>query len=80
MVAVTDAGGNTVTGSSATITLAIGTNPGAGTLTCTTNPLAASSGMATFAGCSINNAGNGYTLTATSGGLTTATTSGFNIT
>src|SRR5208337_4411925 len=69
-VTVEDAGGNTVTSSSASITLAIGTNPGGGTLTCTANPLAASSGVATFAGCRINNSGIGYTLTATSGALT----------
>jgi trimeric autotransporter adhesin len=80
IVAVADVGGNTVTGRSATVTLAIGTNPGGGPLTCTTNPLAASAGVATYAGCSINNAGNGYTLTATSPGLTSATTSGFDIT
>ncbi len=80
VVTVQDAGGNTVTGSSASIKLAIGTNPGSGTLTCTTNPKNATSGVDTFAGCRINNAGNGYTLTATSSGLTSATSNTFNIT
>jgi len=75
-VTVEDGAGNTVTSSSALITL----TPSSGTLTCTTNPLAASSGVATFAGCNINKSGTGYTLTATSSGLTSATSSAFNIT
>jgi hypothetical protein len=76
---VQDAGGNTVTSSSASITLAIGTNPGGGVLSCTTNPKAAVSGVATFAGCKITLAGTGYTLTATATGLTSATSNTFNI-
>src|SRR5207249_3538431 len=79
-VTVQDAGGNTVATSSASITLAIGTNPGGGALTVTTNPLAASSGVASFAGCKISKAGTGYTLTAAATGLTTATSATFNIT
>jgi 5-hydroxyisourate hydrolase-like protein (transthyretin family) len=80
VVTVEDANGNTVTGSSASITLAIGTNPSGGTLACTTNPQNASSGVDTFAGCEINKAGTGYTLTATSTGLTSATSNSFSIT
>ena len=80
IVVVQDAGGNTVTGSSASITLAIGTNPAVGVLTCTTNPLAASSGTASFAGCKISKTGVGYTLVASASGLTSATSSAFNIT
>jgi hypothetical protein len=80
VVTVEDANGNTVTGSSASITLAIGTNPTGGTLTCTTNPQSASSGVDTFAGCRISNAGTGFTLTATSSGLTSATSSTFIVT
>jgi hypothetical protein len=79
-VTVRDAGGNTVTTSSASVTLTIGTNPAGGALTCTTNPVAASSGIATFAGCTIDKAGNGYTLAALSGGLAGATSNTFNIT
>src|SRR5205807_3801510 len=63
VVTVQDAFGNTVT-STASITLAIGTNPGGGgggTLTCTTNPLSATAGVATFAGCKIDKGGIGYT-------------------
>ncbi|MCU1450715.1 MAG: hypothetical protein JWP02_2885, partial [Acidimicrobiales bacterium] len=81
VVTVQDAGGNTVTGSTASVTLAIGTNPpGTGVLTCTTNPKAAVAGVDTFAGCKITKAGTGYTLTATSGSLTAATSNTFNIT
>ena len=80
-VTVEDSGGNTVTGSSASISLAIATQPGSGaTLTCTTNPLAASSGVATFAGCKIVGTAGTYTLSATSAGLTTATSGSFTIT
>ena len=79
VVTVQDAGGNTVTGSSASITLTIGTNPGGGALTCTANPKAAASGVATFAGCKIDKAGTGYTLAAAASGLTSATSSPFNI-
>ena len=80
VVKVQDAGGNTVTSSSASITLAIGTNAGGGTLSCTANPKSATSGVDTFAGCKITLSGTGYTLTATSAGLTSATSGTFNIT
>lgn len=82
VVTVEDASGNTVTtgtNSTASITLAIGTNPGSGTLSCTANPKAAVAGVDTFAGCKITSAGTGYTLTATATGLTTATSAAFNI-
>jgi hypothetical protein len=79
-VAVQDAGGNTVTTDTSSVTLAIGTNPGGGTLTCTANPLAATAGVASFAGCKIDNAGTGYTLTASDGSLTAATSASFDVT
>ena len=81
-VAVQDALGNTVTSSSASVTLAItaGTGNPSGTLTCTANPNAAAAGIVTFAGCKINLPGSGYTLTATAAGLTNATSTTFNIT
>ena len=77
-VSIEDAGGNVVTGSTASVTLAIGTYPGGGILsgTLTQNAVA---GVATFSGLSINNAGVGYTLKATSGVLTGATSSAFTI-
>jgi hypothetical protein len=80
VVTVQDAGGNTVTSSAATVTLAISTNPGGGTLTCSTNPLSATAGLTTFAGCSITTAGNGYRLSASSPGLASATSNSLNIT
>ena len=79
VVTVEDADGNTVTSSAASITLAIGTNPSGGTLTCTANPKNAVNGVDAFAGCNINLAGNGYTLTASATGLTGATSSPFNV-
>jgi hypothetical protein len=79
MVTVEDAGGNTVTTDSTDpVSLAILNNAGSGTLTCTTNPVTVSSGVATFAGCKIDKIGNGYTLKATSGVLT-VTSSALNI-
>ena len=77
-VAVQDSQGNTVTSSTANITVAIGTNPGSGTLSGTVTQSAVA-GVATFAGLSLNKTGVGYTLTASSGGLTGASSGGFNI-
>jgi hypothetical protein len=70
---------NNLTSSTANVTLAIGTNPGSGTLGGTAT-VAAVGGVATFNNLSIDNAGTGYTLTAASGGLTGATSNAFNIT
>jgi hypothetical protein len=78
-VTVQDAGGNTVTGATNAITLTIGTNPAGGTLSGTTT-VAAVNGVATFSNLSIDRAGAGYTLTASSAGLTGATSTPFNIT
>jgi trimeric autotransporter adhesin len=81
VVVIQDAGGNLVN-STAQITLAItaGTGTAGASLSCTTNPLAAIAGTATFAGCSVNTAGTGYTLTATSGALAAAVSNPFTIT
>jgi len=78
-VAAQDDAGNTVTGFTGTITVALGANPGGGTLSGTTS-VAAVNGVATFSTLSINNPGNGYTLVATTTGLTGATSAPFNIT
>jgi signal peptidase I len=78
VVVVQDAAGNTVTTSNAPVTLSI-TTPGGATLTCTANPMAASSGTATFSGCKVDKVGT-YTLTATSGALTSAVSTSFTIT
>ena len=77
-VQILDAGGN-LTSSTANVTIAIGTNPGSGTLSGTLTH-AASAGTATFSGLSINKAGLGYTLQATSGTLAVADSTTFNIT
>src|SRR5439155_1890730 len=65
-VQVLDQYGNVVTAdSSDQVTMAIGANAGNGTLNGTTT-VTVSGGVATFSNLSINNAGNGYTLTAAS--------------
>src|SRR5439155_1608612 len=78
-VAAQDDAGNTVTGFTGTVTVAIGTNPGGGTLSGTTS-VGAVNGVATFANLSINKAGSGYTLQATAASLTGATSTAFDIT
>ena len=78
VVQVEDAGGNVVTSPSASVTLSIAS--GAGTLGCTTNPLTTTSGVATFAGCEITGTAANYTLSATSTGLTSATSGSISIT
>ena len=87
VVAVQDAGGNTVTsGIQASVALSIGTNPGAGTLTCPGgNVVTTVNGVATFTGCSISNQGIGYTLVASAVAtspatpLAPATSAGFTV-
>jgi streptogramin lyase len=75
---ILDAGGNLIA-STAPVTVAIGTNPGGGTLFGTLT-VAAVAGVATFSDLSIDRAGTGYTLTASSAGLTGASSSSFNVT
>jgi hypothetical protein len=77
-VEVTDLGGNRVTSGSHSVALTILNNPGSGTLSGTT-PVTSANGVATFSDLSINSPGSGYTLSATSTGLTSATSSGFDI-
>jgi N-acetylneuraminic acid mutarotase/S-adenosylmethionine hydrolase len=79
-VAIVDQFGNVLTGdSSDSVTVAIGTNPSGGTLSGTLT-VTVSNGVATFGDLSINMAGSGYTLVASSGVLTGATSNGFAIT
>ena len=68
---------NTGAPATANVTLAIGTNPGSGSLSGTAT-LAASAGIASFSGLSISSEGNGYTLNASSSGVSTISTA-FNI-
>src|SRR5207248_3336122 len=76
-VTAQDAQGNTATGFTGNVTIAIGTNPGSGTLGGTLTH-AAVDGVATFADLSIDKVGTGYTLTATGAG--SATSAAFNVT
>ena len=79
-VTIQDASGNTVTTSSAAVTLAITSGTGtAGAVLSGTKTINAVNGIAAFSGLSIDKAGTGYTLTATSPGLTTAATAAFNV-
>ncbi len=76
-VQIQDGFGNLVN-STDNVTVAIGTNPSSGTLS-GTKTVAAVGGVATFGDLNIDNAGTGYTLTASSGVLTGATSNAFNI-
>ncbi len=78
VVQVQDAASNVVTSAGNAVTIAIGTNPGGSTLggTVTVNAVA---GVATFSTLSLNKVGTGYTLAASSGGLTGATSAAFNV-
>src|SRR5205823_2733581 len=78
-VQVQDQYGNTVTSSTASVTMAIANNPSGGTLGGTTT-VSAVAGVATFSTLWIDKAGTGYRLGATSGTLTGATSNTFNIT
>ncbi len=78
-VTAQDAAGNTVPGFTGNVTVAIGTNPGAGNLTGTAT-VAATSGVATFGTLNIDKSGTGYTFAATALGLTDAASTAFNIT
>lgn len=77
-VAGQDVYGNTISSFNGLVSLALDNNPGggilAGTLTAT-----ATSGVANFPGLSINEPASGYTLRATSAGLTDAVSVGFTV-
>jgi hypothetical protein len=77
-VRVLDANNTPVSGFTGQITVAIQNNPSDGTLSGTTS-VRAVNGIATFPNLSIDIAGEGYTLRATSSGLTSATSSDFTI-
>ncbi|HYK12140.1 MAG TPA: PKD domain-containing protein [Gemmatimonadales bacterium] len=78
-VSVADSTGSTVLGYNGSVTVALGANPGSGTLS-GTKTVAVSGGVATFSGLSIDKAGSNYTLTASTNGLGSATSSAFNVT
>src|SRR5207245_2767539 len=70
-VTAQDAQGNTATAFSANVTVALGANPGGGTLSGTAT-VAAVAGVASFANLRINRTGTGYTLTASAAAVPTA--------
>ena len=78
LVAALDASGNVVTTFNNAITVALGTNAAAGTLSGTLR-VAAASGIATFSDLSIDLPGVGYTLRANTRDLTGVTTEAFNV-
>ncbi len=79
VVTARDSFSNTATGFAGNVTMAIGSNPGGGILSGTLSRPAVA-GIATFANLSIDQPGTGYTLHATSGGLTSAPSATFDIT
>jgi hypothetical protein len=79
-VVVQDNYGNTVSGSSAEITLTITPNTGAsGAVLSGVTKLKTGYGVVNFGGLSIDKIGSGYTLTATSSGLASAVSDRFDI-
>ena len=78
-VGLMDSFNNVDTTATPSVSLAIGTNPSGGTLT-GGGAATAVAGVASYNGLSINNAGNGYTFVATATGLTSVTSTAFNIT
>jgi hypothetical protein len=78
-VTALDPAGNLVPGFTGSITVALGNNPGGSTLGGTTT-VAALNGVASFSTLTLDKTGTGYRLTGTASGLSTATSSAFNIT
>ena len=79
-VAVEDSSGNVVTDSVLPVTLSITAGSGSsGAILSGTSAVNAQYGIATFGDLSIDLAGKGYTLTATSGALTTAISLTFDV-
>ena len=77
-VEVLDGTGQLATSSTAAVTVAIGANPGFGTLSGTTT-VHAVGGIAPFASLSIDKAGTGYSLAASSPGIAPDTSAFFDI-
>jgi YVTN family beta-propeller protein len=77
-VTARDPFGNTTPAFTGAVTVAIGTNPGTGTLTGTLSHNAIA-GVATFNDLQIDQPGIGYTLTASASGLTSATSATFDM-
>jgi hypothetical protein len=78
-VAIQDALGNVVTSSTASVTIALGTNT-AGAVLGGTTTVSAVAGIATFSNLTVSKPGTGFTLVASSVGLTSATSTAFSVT
>ena len=72
-IKVGDGFGDVVTSYNGSVTIALGSNPGGGTLGGTLT-VTAVDGIATFSGLTLNKVGSGYTLKVSGGSLTAATT------
>jgi hypothetical protein len=80
VVAVEDANGNIVTSDFSAVTLNITAGTGTAGAALSSNCSGIEfEGVVTFSGCSINLPGSQYSLTATDGSLTSATSSAFNV-
>jgi alpha-tubulin suppressor-like RCC1 family protein len=77
-VEVRGAAGTRIAGATNSVTIALGVNPGGATLGGTTS-VAAADGVATFPDLHVSQRGRGFTLVATSGSLTQATSTPVNI-
>ncbi len=71
--------GSAVTTPNIAVTLALGTNPGAGSLAGDTTAYTNSAGRATFSGLSISKAAAGYTLIASSAGVHDVASTAFTV-
>ena len=78
VLSIQDSGGN-LTNSTATVTATLTANGGHSGAVLTCPPVNGVSGTATFAGCSINQAGSGYAITFTSPGLQSVTSGSLTI-
>ena len=76
---IEDQYGNVVTTATNTVTVAFANNPTGATLSGTLS-VAASQGVATFSGLTINKTGSGYTLQVSSSGLSSAISSAIDVT
>ena len=77
---VYDASGNEVANFTGTVTIEIDSNPGNGTLSTARQTVTMNNPVAQWTDLSINRAGNGYTLRATSPGLVSAVSDPFDFT
>src|SRR6266566_3774009 len=78
-VTALDPAGNPVPGFTGNVSVVLGNNPGGSTLGGTTT-VAAVNGVASFSTLTLDKTGTGYRLTGTATGLSTATSSAFDIT